>query len=353
MGETSVLNDIKRGVISLVYLFYGSERLMLEEALERLTKYLTPGGTGDFNYEKFDAGGASVAQVVNAANLLPIFAEKRLVVVTGAPWFSGNKKRKSNEEEGQKDEKDEVEPDNQDGELLLTYLKNPSPSTCLVFIAGEKIDGKRKTVKAIKKTGQVIEFTAFKGMELNKWVNHIFSKNGNKITRGAIDYLIMAAGNNMSLLEQEIEKIGLFVGSSKEVTLDHVKQTVSENSTLNVFSLVDGISQKDASSAVFKLRELIQNGEIPIKIIGLIAWQIRNLLHIKSLKNKGLGENQIAADSGLNPYVVKKGLRTIGNFSTQELINDLEILLAVDVNYKTGKGEIIPLLETAIIKMCR
>lgn len=353
MDGISVLNDIKRGVISLVYLFYGSERLMLEEALDRLTKYLTPGGIGDFNYEKFDAGGASAAQVVNAANMLPIFAEKRLVVVTGAPWFSGNKRRKSNEEEDKRDEEDEEEPDNQEGELLLAYLKNPSPSTCLVFIAGEKIDGKRKTVKAIKKTGQAVEFTALKGMELNKWVDRICQKNSNRIKREAIDYLIAAAGHNMSLLEQEIEKVGLFVGSSKEITLEHVMQTVSKSNNLNVFDLVDAVSKKDAATAVFKLRELIQNGEIPIKIIGLLAWQIRSLLHIKSLRNKGLGESQIIAASGINSYVVKKGLVASGNFSTYELINALEILLETDVKAKTGQGEIVPLLEIGILKMCK
>lgn len=339
MDGTSVLNDIKRGVISLVYLFYGPERLLLQEALASLTNFLTPGGTGDFNYEKFDGGGASPSQVVHAANMLPVFAEKRLVVVTGVSWFSSGK---GGEEETK----------NSEVALLLAYLENPAPSTCLVLVAGEKIDGKRKIVKAVKKAGQVIEFTSLKGVELNKWMEKRFREKGKKAARGAIDYLAVAVGNNMSLLEQEMEKAILFAGSAVEVTLQDVMQTVSASSNLTVFNLVDAVSKKDAVSAILQLRELVKNGEPGIKILALLARQMRILLQIQSLRREGLGESRIIADLGLHPFVVKKGLQQSNNFSTQELINALEILLEADVKFKTGKGEYLALLETAILRMC-
>jgi len=338
MDGISVLNDIKRGVVSLVYLFYGSERLLLQEALDSLTKFLAPGGTGDFNYEKFDAAGAAPSQVVQAANMLPVFAEKRLVVVTGVPWFSSGK---GGEEESK----------NSEAALLLAYLENPSPSTCLVLVAGEKIDGKKKNVKAIKKTGQVIEFTSLKGIELNRWMETIFRKKGKKAARGAIDYLAVAVGNNMSHLVQEIEKVCLFVGPGVEVTLQDVMQTVSASSNLTVFNLVDAVSKKDSASAVLQLRELVKNGEPEIKILALLARQMRILLQIQSLRKEGLGESQIAADLGLHPYVVKKGLQQSSNFTSEELINALEILLETDVKFKTGKGEHLALLETAILRI--
>ncbi|MEL7566666.1 MAG: DNA polymerase III subunit delta [Dehalobacterium sp.] len=338
MEGISVINDVKRGVISLVYLFYGAERLLLQEALDSLTKFLAPGGAGDFNYEKFDAGMASPSQVVNAANLLPVFAEKRLVVVTGVPWFSSGK---GGEEESK----------NSELSSLLTYLENPSPSTCLVLVAGEKIDGKRKIVKTIKKTGQVIEFTSPKGIELNEWMDKSFREMGKKAARRAIDYLAVAVGNNMSLLEQEIEKVSLFVGPAAEVTLQDVMQTVSVSSNLTVFNLVDAVSKKDSASAVFQLRELVKNGEPEIKILALLARQMRILLQIQSLRKEGLGESQIAADLGLHPFVVKKGLQQSNYFTAQELINALEILLETDVKFKTGKGDHLALLETAILRM--
>jgi len=339
MEQISILNDIKRGVISLVYLLYGPERLLLEETLEKLTKFLTPAGPGDFNYEKFDGSGASPAQIVAAANLLPVFAEKRLVIVTNPPWFSSGKS-------GDEEEKGDLAP-------LLAYLDHPAPSTCLVFVCGEKIDGKRKIVKAVKKAGQVIEFTPLKYVELNRWMEKRFRSKGKKVSPRVLDYLALAVGNDMSALEQEIEKAVLFVGPAVEVTMADVMKTVSAGSNLTVFNMTDAVSKRDPALAVFQLRELVRNGEHPLKVLALLATQMRNLLKISDLQKKGLKESEIASASGLHPFVVKKGLQQCKNFSPQELINALEILLEADAGLKAGKREPLPLLETAVLKMCQ
>ncbi|HHT62829.1 MAG: DNA polymerase III subunit delta [Bacillota bacterium] len=335
MEEISVLNDINRGVISLVYLFYGQERFLLERTLDKLTKFLTSGGTGDFNYEKLDGTGVSPAQVAAAANVLPVFAEKRLVVVANSPWF-GNGKVKED-----------------DPEPLLSYLNNPSPYTCLVFICGEKIDSKRKTVKAVKKVGRIIEFTSPKGVELNRWIEKRFQVRGKKAVPRVADYLAMAVGNDLSSLEQEIEKTALYVGAEAEVTLEDVKKTVCSTSNLTVFNLTDAVSRRDSALGVLYMRELVRNGEHELKVLSLLATQMRNLLKIHVLSKKGMGEKEIAAAAGIHPYIVKKGRQQCGNFSQEELIQALEILLDVDVKFKTGKGELLPLLETAILKMCQ
>jgi DNA polymerase-3 subunit delta len=339
MEGISVLNDIKRGVISLVYLFYGPERFLLEETLGKLTKFLTSTGPADFNYEKFDGSGTSPAQVVAAANLLPVFAEKRLVVVTNPPWFSSGKG-------GDEDAKSDLAP-------LLAYLDHPAPSTCLVFVCGEKIDGKRKTVKAVKKAGQVIEFTSLKGVELNRWMEKRFRTKGKKVSPRVLDYLALAVGNDLSVLEQEIEKAVLYVGPAVEVTMADVMKTVSAGSNLTVFNMTDAVSKRDPALAVLQLRELVRNGEPELKVLALLATQMRNLIKILELQKKGLKESEIAGESGLHPFVVKKGLQQCKNFSIQDLVNALEILLEANVAIKIGKGEPLPLLETAVLKMCQ
>ncbi len=338
MDQLSVLQDIKRGVIPLVYLFYGRETWLIREALEKLTNFLVPEGVADFNYEKLDGSVVSPIQVVEAANLLPVFAEKRLVLVTGAPWFSGSKSS-------------DGETKTQELEPLLHYLDHPSPSTCLVLVAGEKVDAKRKTVKAAKKAGQVVEFAPLKGIELNKWIEKRFQKKGKKATKPVLDYLAVAVGSSLSALEQEIEKVILFCGQAGEVTLQDVKQTVSQTSTLSVFNLVDAVSKREVSSAVCQLRELVRTGEPEIKILSLLARQMRILLRLQALSRKGLGESQLAADLGLHPFVIKKGMQQVKNFYPEELIQNLELLLEADIGIKTGKGEPLALLERAILKM--
>ncbi|MGI6679065.1 MAG: DNA polymerase III subunit delta [Dehalobacterium sp.] len=340
MDGTLVLKDIKRGVLAPVYLFYGSEHLLLEETLAALTKFLTPGGAQDFNYEKIDGKSSSPVQVVNAANILPVFAEKRLVVVYNVFWFSANKG-----EEEKSLQQVNVEP-------LIEYLNNPSPSTCLVLVAGEKVDGRSKVVKKIKKMGQVIEFASLRGMELNKWLEKSLRQRGKKAQPGVFDYLTLAVGNNLNALDQELEKASLFVEKEEEIKLQDVMETASVSSTLNVFNLMDTISKKDGAAAVLQLRELLRTGESERKIFYLLVRQMRILLLIFSLRKRGYQEAQIISDSGLHPYVVKKGLQQCQIFTAQELIHALEYLRDMDEKVKSGRGNVLALLEELIMRMC-
>lgn len=345
MTYLNVLNDLNRGVLSPVYLFFGAERLLLEKTLEAVTNHLTPEKDGDFNYERIDGSRASIGQVIMAASLLPVFAEKRLVVVTNAPWFSSSKKEVKGEVDGEEDKKTDLLP-------LLQYLAQASSTTCLLFVAGDKIDNRRKIVKEIKKTGQVIEFASLRGGELNNWIVKSFQDKGKKISSKAMDYLTLAVGNDLLSLEQEIEKAALFVGDTPEVHLEDVEKTVSRTSNLTVFQLTDAVSKKDAAIAILLLRELVLKGEPELRILALLSTQIRGLLKILTLKKRGFTERQIVTETNLHPYVVKKGLGQCDNFSSQELVRALELLLEANMKPKIGKGEILPLMETAILKMC-
>jgi len=290
----------------------------------------------------------SPAQVADAAATLPAFAEKRLVVVKGAPWFGAAKgKGKAADEEGETEETPERE-----AEPLLRYLQDPSPYTCLVLVAGEKIDLRRKLVKAAQKTGQVLEFPALRGGELNNWIEERFQSCGKKVERRGVEFLTVAVGSNLSLLAGEIEKIALFSVADGKVTLSDVMGLASRSSAINVFDLMDAVGGRDASTAIHQLREIVKSGEPEIKILALLAKNLRVMLQAKTLAGQGIGENELVGQLGVHPYMAKKGLQQSRNFTARELADDLEVLLEADLAMKTGKGEVLGLMEMAILKMC-
>lgn len=333
-----IINSINRGVLSPVYLFYGAEPFLINQAVDALYRYLVPEGIGDFNYEKLDGSLVSPAQVVDSAGILPVFAEKRLVVVNHVPWFSAVKGEEASQDHNI--------------DYLLSYLNNPSPTTCLVLVAGEKIDSRRKIVKAAQKTGQLIEFAPLKGGDLSKWIGERFRGYGKKVERSVIEYLSVAVGSNLSLLVGEIDKVTSFVGTSANVSLADVSKTVSKSSILSVFQVVDAVGNREASNAVSLIREIIKTGESEIKIMSLLARQLRIMLRAKIMTGNGIRESEIANELNIHPFVVRKGLEEARNFSPEELVRGLEILLDADVALKTGKGEPLALLETAVLKMC-
>jgi len=337
MIEDLLGNSINRGVICPVYLFYGTETFLLAKALKKIYQMLVPEGIGAFNYDRMDGTTVTPFQVVEAANTLPVFAPKRLVEVYHAPWFSGK--------QGDAGEDASIE-------TLIAYLNNPALSTCLVMVAGEKIDTRRRIVKAIRKVGQVIGFAPLKGMELARWIEQEFKEKGKKIQRSAVDYLSAAIGNNLAVLDKEIEKIVTYVDNTPFVSLDDVVQTVSSSGSLSVFEVVDAVAKRQAFTAVLKLRELVRTGEPELKILFMLVRQIRIMLQIKTLTGKGYGEKQIASRLSLHPFVAKKGFQQCRNFSCEELVRILEYLLEADISIKTGKGEPLGIMETAIMKVC-
>ncbi|MGI6066295.1 MAG: DNA polymerase III subunit delta [Bacillota bacterium] len=334
-----VINSIKRGVIPLVYLFYGKEHYLINQTLDSLYRALVPEGIADFNYEKLDGQVVSPAQVVESAGMIPVFADKRLVVVNNAPWFSSVKS------DGDETPEQSVEP-------LLRYLENPSPTTCLVLVGGEKIDLRKKTVKIIKQTGQLIQFPSLWGKELNGWIEEQFRKHGKTIDRSALEYLSMAVGNNLSLLASEIEKIVIYLGAEEQVGYHDVTRIISPSSLITVFNLMDMVGQRRASTAIQQLREITKTGEQEIKILSLLARHFRILIHVQVMDKKGLREHEITRELGLASFITKKAISQCRNFTEEELVQGLEILLEADVAIKTGKGEPLSLLETTILKMC-
>ena len=123
----------------------------------------------------------------------------------------------------------------------------------------------------------------------------------------------MAVGNDLSSLEQEIEKTALYVGAEAEVTLEDVKKTVCSTSNLTVFNLTDAVSRRDSALGVLYMRELVRNGEHELKVLSLLATQMRNLLkiHVLSKRYGRKGNCRRSLHSSL--YRKKDGSN--GNFS--------------------------------------
>ena len=91
MQYQSLLNSIERGVLSPVYLLYGDEDYLQELLVHKLKEHLVSPGFGAFNLDELDGEKAAPGQIVGSANTLPVFAQKRLVIVKNPPFFQTGK----------------------------------------------------------------------------------------------------------------------------------------------------------------------------------------------------------------------------------------------------------------------
>ncbi|RMD99450.1 MAG: DNA polymerase III subunit delta, partial [Deltaproteobacteria bacterium] len=101
--------ELSRGTIAPLYLFYGTERFLMQQALQKLTGRVIDPAVRDFNAQQLLGSEVSASQLVDMAAALPMMSRYRLIVVKDAePLFQGD-----------------VAP-------LLAYLENPVSTTCLV-----------------------------------------------------------------------------------------------------------------------------------------------------------------------------------------------------------------------------
>jgi DNA polymerase III subunit delta len=340
-----LVNSVKRGVISPVYLLFGSESYLRNKAVASLKQHIAGGDLGEFNLTLLDGSQAGLDEIVDAANTLPFFADKRLVIVENLPLFKN--KQKKTEPQGAEEEQETAS-----DTVLLKYLQDPNPTTCLVFIADEGINKRKKVVKAIEKAGQVLEFAALKGRELEDWVLDQFSSRGKKIDRGALDYLLAINNDDLGILQGEIEKLSLMNYEQTSITLEQVKQGASTSAEASIFDMVDFIGERKSAQAIEIVREMLSHGEPAIRLLYMVSRQLRLILATKSLAEQGYSQNQLASTLGVHPFVGQKLIRQARNFSIPQLELALEICLEIDLALKSSQGAPAVLLEVGILCIC-
>jgi len=337
MQFQSVLNSIKRGVISPVYIIYGEEPYLQEQLVAAFKAALLTPDLAAFNLEELDGEKCSPAQVAESANVLPVFAEKRLVFVKNPAFLQSGKKESS-------------EGSSENERSLLNYLADPLLSTCLVFLVNGPVDKRRKLVKAAEKAGQLIELNPPKGAELTQWIREEAEQQGMTIEPKALEYIVLNASGNLRHLKNELEKLCLYSLPERVIKLETVQKLLTRSSEGNIFAMVDSLGQKKGEQALQELGNLLDEGEPPVRILFMIARQFRSLLQVKELEHKGFTEKQITADLGLHPFVTGKLLRQSRNFGFTELEKALALLLEGDVALKTGSSPRLT-LEQLILKL--
>ncbi|GAB6180047.1 DNA polymerase III subunit delta [Desulfotomaculum defluvii] len=340
----ALMNSLQRGLVSSVYLFYGEEEYLKEKAVEKFIEYLLPQAT-DFNLDLLDGEETEISTVVALAENLPFMSERRLIIVKNAPWFSGKGKSKEGGEESKEAKltgKDTV---------LLEYLNNPAPTTCLIFLAREAVDRRKKLYKAVGAKGQVVDFKMLKPTEMIAWVNQVMQASGNKIESAAVRELVETNGKlGLLNLTNEINKILNYIGSEQVITVTDVREVGIINIEQNIFTVVDDAVAGHTAKALNGIRELLSLKEQPPKILALLARQFRIALQANALLQSGCLEREIAGKMGMHDFVIKKALAQVRRGGTPRIKWALEQIASIDADIKKGQRDFLPAIETMLIQ---
>lgn len=330
---SKVWRDIQKGNIAPVYLLVGEEAYYVDETISKLRAAL---GGEDGEYAQFDCAEQPVDFVIDEADTIPFFSDRKLVVARNASFLRATEKGKEKIEH--------------DLSRLEAWLEHPTEQCVTVFVAPyEKLDERKKVTKLMKKHAILLEAAQLKEHDLAVWIEQEIAAQQGRITDDAVGKLIEMVGANMLQLRLEIEKLLLFV-EGDVIDAHVVENLVAKTLEHDAFKLLNAYLARDIVTAVTIYHDLLRQKEEPIMLVGLLASNIRTMNHVYYLEKKGYHPQQIAKQLKLHPYRVKLMIENRRRPTEERLLKVLHRLAEVDLKLKTTGGNRERHLELFLIQ---
>jgi DNA polymerase-3 subunit delta len=314
--------DIKESSFKNVYLFYGEEEYLKNEYLKKIEKSVIDLQFADFNKVVFEEK-ANESKIIDACDTLPVFADKKLVVVKYSGFFKGSKSGEDADKSKTKNEE------------LTKFLASVPSHVVLIFMENE-VDKRLKLYKIIQKIGMIVEFELRSEAELSNWVALYLGKSGKKVSRDAVMLIIEYLDQGIQQMINELDKLVGYLGDREAILVDDVKKVCTKSIKSRIFDLVDSVATNNGARTIELFEEMIALKEPIQKIFVLLAKQFRNMFFILELQEQSISPKDISSKLGIMPFIVNKLSRQASRFGKKKLSDLVNETYELDVKVKSG-----------------
>ncbi len=224
-------------------------------------------------------------------------------------------------------------------EALLPLLQMPQEKCSLVFHT-TKADGRMKFFQALSKVGDdcvQVKLEPAVGGEWSAWLQTFAREAGKSIAPDARNLLQEWTSGSLSELKHTIDRAALFAGEEAEIRRDHVRAVGFRVTPEDIFRLVSGVLSGDRALALTMTETLLEQGEEPIAMVGLLARQYRWLLGILALRAEGKADAAIASELGIFPMAAKALFPASRRLGGKGVVKGLAALALADHSLKSSR----------------
>lgn len=318
-----LVQDIKTGQLNHIYLLYGEEAYLRRQYRDRLKEAIT--GDDNMNYHYYEGKNISIGEVIDQAETLPFFAQRRLIVLENSGFFKSG------------------------GEQLAEYLAAPAETTYFLFVETQ-IDKRSKLYKTVSSKGCSVEFAVQDEATLKRWILGMIKKENKKISERDLNFLLEKTGTDMENIRKETEKLFCYCLDREIITEKDIEEICTRRIGNHIFDMVSAIADRKQEKALELYYELLAQKEPPMRILFLIARQFNLLLQVKELREKGYPNKVIGEKVGLPGFIAGKYVTQSSRFAAKELRDALEACVDAEEAVKTGRMNDNISVEILIIK---
>jgi DNA polymerase-3 subunit delta len=182
------------------------------------------------------------------------------------------------------------------------------------------------------------EFSLPKGPQMANWIRNQAKEHGGNFSHPAAALLGSFVGDDPRLAVQEIDKLLAYTNYQRPVEPDDVEYLVAYAGEISVFDMVDALGARNGREAQRLLHGLLEEDD-PLRLFGMVVRQFRLLLLTRDLLDAGYRDTEIASAIKSPPFVVRKLMGQVRNFTLPQLEDIYRKLLDIDEAIKTGKTD--------------
>ena len=323
-----VRTDLKEGRFLPVYFLCGDQAYLRNQYRDQIRGAAQAGGD-DMNVSVFTGKDIDPDRVIDIADTMPFFADRRVVILENTIFFGAKA--------------------GPGAEKLAEYI-GKIPETTTIIFSEETADARTKLYKAIAAAGCVIPCEAPSGEDLEKWVLSQLKKNGLNIRRNTLQYFLAGTGDDMLNIRSELDKLCAYCMGRGEVTEEDIRAICVPQVQDRIFEMIDAVVRRDQKKALRIYMDLLKLQTAPQAILALMIRQINQLLQVREL-SAAFGPAEAAARMKLKPFVVSKLTDNASRYKEGTLKRALEMCLKADIDYKSGKIDAKLAVETLIVTL--
>lgn len=324
----NINNHIKNKTYKHIYLICGPERYLVRQFRNKLKTALME-GSDEMNLLVADDSKNVVDEVIDFADTLPFFGERRLVIIDDGDAFLKNK----------------------DIEKFNRFIAKIPDTSYIIIICGDE-EPKGKVPAFIKKEGYLSNMQGVSDRDLRWWINSTLKNSGKKIEIDALNYLIDNVGTSMDLLSCELQKLIAYTGERDSIDYHDVRAITTKTLSSKVYDITKAIQKRDSKSALRIYNELIAEKNPAVLILGIIRNNINELYLVKQMSDNGTPMEDMTINISKNSKVISLLMKICKDFTTEELYHMLETCQSVEYDIKTGAIDQGVGVETMIIQFC-
>lgn len=324
-----ILTDAKAGKFSPVYFLQGEETYFIDVISDYIEAHALTDAEKGFNQVVVYGKEVTMATILTHARRFPMMSQFQVVIVKEAQEIQD-----LNKEIGAK--------------LLLEYLKQPVPSTVLVFCHKHKSLDKRKELgKNIEKLATSLTSKKLYDNQLPDFMAEYARERNIAIEDQAIRALCEFVGNDISRLTNEMDKLTISLKPGETINVERVMQQVGVSKEYNIFELQKAILQRNSLN-VAKIVNYFESNTKKNPVIPMVAYLysfFSKVLLASQAPDKS--EKGLASALKVSPYVIRDYSLALQQFPSDKLLRNISLLKEADLKLKgvntgsTGEGQIL------------